>query len=194
MHPSPTDLQLSKLRIVVDPGHSPDNGSVGPTGLKEKDANLTIAKQLRRELEHRGAEVVMTRDDDSPLPLYDRPKIAKKARANLFISIHNNALPDGANPFINNGVSVHYYHPHSGALAHSVQKSLVGTLGLSDFGWYYGNLAVARPTQYPAILVESAFMIIPEQEALLKTEAFQKKIANAIVAGIEDFLKQQAND
>ena len=183
--------KLANCRIVVDPGHSPDPGASGPTGLKEKDANLDIAIQLKKELEREGANVVLTRSDDSPLLLYDRPKIAVREKADLFISIHNNALPDGINPFTNNGVSTYYYQPHAAALAHAVQKSLAAELDMNDFGWYYSNLAVDRPTQYPAILVECSFMMIPEQEALLKTEKFQKKVARAIADGVKDFFKSQ---
>ena len=70
-----------------------------------------------------------------------------------------------------------------------VHNAMVRHLGLNDYDWYYGNLAVNRPTQYPAILVECAFMMIPEQEAMLKTESFRKMISRAIIEGIEDFLR-----
>jgi N-acetylmuramoyl-L-alanine amidase len=93
---------------------------------------------------------------------------------------------------VNNGVSTYYYHPHSEPLAEHVQKALARRIELPDFGLYYGNFAVIRPTEYPAILVECAFMMIPEQEALLRTENFQKKIAGAIVEGIKDFLRGHA--
>ena len=188
---------INKLKdkiIIVDPGHSPDPGAIGPTGLIEAEANLNIALRLRDELTQKGARVVMTRDDMSPLPLYDRPEIAKLSGADLFVSIHNNALPDGINPFENNGVSSYYYHPHSIELARSIQTELLKATGLNDHGLYYGNLAVNRPTQYPAVLIECAFMIIPEQEALLKTEKFQKKVAGAVRKGIERFLKDYERD
>jgi N-acetylmuramoyl-L-alanine amidase len=61
---------------------------------------------------------------------------------------------------------------------------------LPDHGFYHGNLAVARPTQYPAVLVECAFMMIPEQEAALKTDEFRKQIAKGIVKGIKAFFKE----
>jgi N-acetylmuramoyl-L-alanine amidase len=183
---------ISDFRFVIDPGHSPDPGAIGPTGLTESEANLEISLRLKNELERRGAEVILTRCDDSPLPLYDRPKIAVLEKADIFISVHNNALPDGTNPFVNNGVSTYYYHPHSAPLARAVQNSMARSLGLKDFGFYHGNLAVNRPTQYPAILVECAFMMIPEREAMLKTKRFQKKIARAIIKGVEDFLRGRA--
>lgn len=181
--------EVSDLRIILDPGHAPDPGAIGPTGLTEKEANLNIVLQLKKDLEREGAEVVLTRASDTLLPLYDRPKIATREKADIFISVHNNALPDGTNPFENNGFSTYYYHPHSAALAHAVQNSMSRRIKLNDFDWYYGNLAVNRPTQYPAILIECAFMMIPEQEALLKTDKFRNKLSQAIIEGIKDFLR-----
>jgi N-acetylmuramoyl-L-alanine amidase len=181
---------LKYKKIVVDPGHSPDPGAIGPTGLKESRANLDIALALKRELEFKGATVILTRKDMSDLPLNERPIIANANDADLFVSIHNNALPDGVNPFENNGVSTYYYHPHSISLARAVQKRMLSVAGLKDFGLYYGNLAVNRPTQYPAILVECAFIILPEQEALLKTATYRSQVAKAIRMGIEDFLRE----
>jgi N-acetylmuramoyl-L-alanine amidase len=178
------------MKIAIDPGHSHDSGAIGPTGLKEKDANLWIAHELRQMLLHRGAEVMMTRYGHEHVPLYDRPDKAEKWGADLLISIHNNALPDGINPFENNGTSVYYYHPHSKPLAESIHKHLLKQTGLSDHGLYYGNLVLTRPTSMPAVLVECAFMMIPEQEALLKTDKFQRKCAKAILNGIEDYLRQ----
>ena len=175
--------------IVVDPGHSADPGAIGPTGYTEAEANLGIALVLKQKLESRGAKVIMTRMDQSNVPLYDRPIIAKLNNADIFVSVHNNALPDGVNPYKNNGTSTYYYHPHSIDLGRAIHKEMLKATGLPDHGFYHGNLAVNRPTQYPAVLVECAFMIIPEQEAMLKTDAFRRKIADAITRGIENFLK-----
>ncbi len=181
---------LSGKKIVIDPGHSKDPGSKGAAGYTEAEANLAIALILRDIFESKGAIVTMTRSDNSHVPLYDRPVIANQADADLFISVHNNALPDGVNPFENNGTATIYYHPHSISFAKAVHKELVKATGLRDFGFLHGNLAVNRPTQYPAIMVECAFMIIPEQEALLKTDKFRKKIAKSIVKGTAKFLKE----
>jgi N-acetylmuramoyl-L-alanine amidase len=185
--------KLKGKTIVVDPGHSKDPGAIGPTGYTEAEANLAIALALRKELQSKGANVVMTREDNSHVELYDRPMIAKLNDADLFVSIHNNAVPDGVNPFTNNGTSSYYYHPHSIDLARYIHTEMLKATGLPDHGLYHGNLAVNRPTQYPAVLVECAFMMIPQQEAMLKTDKFRKKVAKAILKGISNFLKEYNN-
>jgi N-acetylmuramoyl-L-alanine amidase len=187
---APRDVHSIKGKIIVlDPGHSADPGSIGPTGYTEAEANLAMALVVKNELTSRGARVIMTRSDASNVPLYDRPAIAKKAHAEIFVSIHQNALPDGVSPFGTFGVSTYYYHPHSIDLARDVLSSAVKHTGLIDYGLYHGNLAVDRPTQYPAMLIECAFMIIPEQEALIKSDKFRKQIAESIGDGIEQYLK-----
>lgn len=192
-HPPKLKRRLQGLRICLDPGHSPDPGAVGPTGLEEKVVNLRIAKKLKKILKNNGAEVVMTRSGMDSVALYDRPKIAIREGCDILISIHNNALPDGVNPFYNNGTATYYYHPQSLALAKEIQSELLKKLKLPDFGIYYGNLALTRPSQLPAVLVESAFMMIPEQEELLKTDKFQKKCAQAIYRGILNFIENAKN-
>jgi N-acetylmuramoyl-L-alanine amidase len=181
---------LKGLRICLDPGHSPDPGAVGPTGLTEKEVNLKIAEKLKSILKRNRAEVVMTRQGSEGVALYDRPNIAVQKDADLLISIHNNALPDGVNPFYNNGTSTYYYHPQSLALAREIQSELLKRLKLPDFGTYYGNLVLTRPSQLPAVLVECAFMMIPEQEELLKDDKFQKKCAVAIYQGLRNFIEK----
>jgi len=180
---------LDGLRICIDPGHSHDLGAVGPTGLPEKNANLWIAHELRQILLENGAEVLMTRMGHENLGLYDRVDLARKWDADLLISIHNNALPDGINPFTNNGTSAYYYFDQARPLAEAIHKRMLKATGLPDHGLYYGNLALTRITDCPAVLIECAFMMIPEQEAKLKTDRFQRKCAKAIYQGILDYLR-----
>jgi len=182
---------LHGVRVVVDPGHNPDSGAVGPTGLEERQANLEISLELARILERKGAEVVLTRATaDSALGLYDRTNLAIEAAGELFVSIHNNALPDGVNPFLNNGTSVLYYHPQSRRLAEAIQEELLPRTELPDRGVWHQNVAVLRMNEMPAVLVESVFMMIPEQEAALRSPASRRRIAEGVAAGIERFLSE----
>jgi len=186
--------KLKGLRICIDPGHSPEPGAVGPTGLEEKVVNLEIAYKLKKLLEKGGAEVVLTRYGMEGVEIYERPKKAVESSSHILISIHNNALPDGVNPFYYHGVSTYYYHPQSLELARSIQKELVDKLKLPDEGLYYGNLALSRPYQLLSVLVECAFIILPAQEELLREEKFQKRIASGIYQGILNYLKGEKND
>ncbi|HJR54715.1 MAG TPA: N-acetylmuramoyl-L-alanine amidase [Gemmatimonadota bacterium] len=184
---------LHGMRVIVDPGHNPDTGAVGPTGLEEREANLGISLELAEILERRGAQVVLTRATaDSALGLYDRTNLAIAAAGDLFVSIHNNALPDGVNPLLNNGTSVLYYHPQSRELAEAIQAELLPRTGLVDRGIWHQNVAVLRMNEMPAVLVESVFMMIPEQEAALRTPEFRRRIAEGVAAGIERYLGRPA--
>jgi N-acetylmuramoyl-L-alanine amidase len=92
-------LGLKIGRIVIDPGHGGhDTGTIGPTGLMEKDLCLDVALRLGKIIEQRlpGADVVYTRSDDTFVPLEERTNIANQAKADLFISIHANSSRDHA--------------------------------------------------------------------------------------------------
>lgn len=180
---------LRGRRIAVDPGH-PGAGSTGPTGLYEGDANLRVATRLVDLLAEAGATPVLVRTDGSAVGLYERTRRAREAGAELFVSIHNNALPDGIRPFDLTGTSTFYYHPHSAPLARAIQTALVRQLGLRDLGALWGDLAVVREPWMPAVLAEGAFMIVPEHEAALRTPAFRERYARGLLEGIEAFLSQ----
>ena len=86
-------LGLKVGRVVIDPGHGgKDTGTIGPSGLREKDLVLDIAHRLKDRLEERlGMDVILTREDDRFVPLEERTAIANSNSADLFISIHANA-------------------------------------------------------------------------------------------------------
>lgn len=174
--------------IAIDAGHPPF-GSTGPTGLYEGDATLAIAEQLKPMLEAEGAIVMMTRTTRDPVALNERPIIARRANAEAFVSIHLNALPDGANPLRISGTGTFFFHHHAEALARATQRGMVNEMGLSDLGVNYDNLAVARMTWAPAILCEGAFVILPEQEAALRTQEFQQRYARGILHGLEEYFR-----
>ena len=90
-------LGLKINRIVIDAGHGGyDAGTIGPTGIMEKDLCLDVALRLGKVIKQKlpGAKIVYTRSDDTFIPLEERTHIANEARADLFISIHANSSPD----------------------------------------------------------------------------------------------------
>ena len=177
--------------IAVDPGHPP-GGATGPTGLREAEANLGIGLEVKRLLEQEGARVFLTRTADVPLELWPRVDLAERAGVEILVSIHNNALPDGVNPLTNSGTSVYYNQPRSVPLARAVQAELVRRLGVPDLGIGRGDLAMVRTTWMPSVLTEGLFMIVPEQEAALRSPRGHRLYAEAVVEGIRRFLRERA--
>ena len=101
--------------------------------------------RLIERLRARGVWVDLLQEFDSRLNGFS---------ADVLVSIHNNALPDGINPFAHNGSSVYYNHPRSIPLAHDVQQALLGRLGLRDLGIGRGDFALVRGTWMPSVLTE----------------------------------------
>jgi len=182
---------LAGRRIAIDPGH-PGAGAHGPTGYYEGDANLGIARQLVALLSAEGAAPILIRADTLPLGLYERTGRAIAEDAELFVSIHNNALPDGVRPFGREGTSTYYFHPHSRELAAALQTGMLRSMGLRDLGYFWGDLAVARMSWMPSALTEGAFMMMPEHEAALKTPQFQRAYAVGVLNGLRAFLGARA--
>src|SRR5207245_9676967 len=90
-------LGLKIGRIVIDPGHGGhDTGTIGPTGLMEKDLCLDVALRLGKLIARSlpSAEIVYTRQDDRYVGLEQRTAMANQARADLFVSIHGNSRDD----------------------------------------------------------------------------------------------------
>ena len=184
---------LRGITVAVDPGHGPPEGRFGPTRYTEAEANLAISLELRRLLEQAGARVLITRTDASAVPLYERPLLAVRENADLFISVHNNAVGDGVDPWRNHGTSVFYFHPPSAGLASALQRELLAEFGLPDLGVGRWSLAVVRWSPwFPSALTESMFFIIPQQEAALANPQVQERIARAHLRGIEAFLRERA--
>ena len=77
----------------------------------------------------------------------------------------------------------------AGPLARSVQRGLVSQLGLQDLSVNYDNLAVVRATWYPSVLCEGAFLMVPDQEAALRTPEYQERYALGIADGLENYFR-----
>lgn len=180
---------LKDIVIAVDPGHGGDEfGAIGAFGDKEKDINLAISKNLKNELKRRGAIVFMTRENDKNVSLQDRVNFAKEKDAQLLISVHANALADGADPLKNKGTSVYYYHNQAKPLAEAILSSMTSELGINDDRVRQGSLALVRPTSCVSVLIEVGYIINPDDYALLLDKTFQQNCAKAIADGIEKYL------
>jgi N-acetylmuramoyl-L-alanine amidase len=177
---------LSGWKFCVDPGHGgSEYGAVGPTGLQEKDVNLAVALKLRDLLQAEGAEVLMTRTDDSAVSITQRWQMANSWGANRFISIHHNAMPDA--PSVNGTETLVYTYASQDSLelANSVQAELVGELGLPNRGIVpRSDVGVLKNTTMPAILTEASFISNPEQEQRLRDDSYLLREAQAIMRGI----------
>jgi N-acetylmuramoyl-L-alanine amidase len=193
------DNPLKGLRIMIDPGHPP-GGAIGPTGLTEREANLSIATRLRDQLTAKGATVLLTHSTlDGLVSSYKqveeldaRAALAVAQNVDLMVSVHNNAFPDGTNPFNNYGTTTYYYHPFSNALASQLEAAIVPVTGIPYLGAQHKSLAICRPTWMPCALTESLVMMFPDQEQALRDPQFLDKLAAAHVKGIEDFVRARA--
>lgn len=187
---------LAGKTIVVDPGHGGELPGARGIGCLEKDVNLAVALRVEKLLKSAGAIVLMTRKTDVDIPLAERPALACNHSADLFVSIHHNAM---GKP--NTGVSgtetfYHAYDSSSRALAHCIQSEVVAANGLkdrgvkSDYQMYPGSgFLVLRGCTMPATLVEVAFLDHAGDAACARDSAFQQKVAEAIVRGIKLYIE-----
>lgn len=187
-YPQYAKSDLRGKRIVLDPGHGgAADGSIGPLGAKEKDVVLKWSELLTKELRDKGAEVIVTRTDDRALSLYDRVRIARASGADAYLSLHTNALPDGENPYLRRGCGTYYYQPLSRPLAESIQSAIVSQTGQIDDGVFDANFAVVRPTDFPAVLIEAAYIIHPDEEQKLNDKKFLLDLSRGVVNGLLDY-------
>lgn len=187
------DGSLAGLKICVDPGHGgTENGSIGCNGIKEKTVNLDIALKFKAALERAGAQVIMTRmTDGETVSLDERVNIAVRSDADLLVSVHNNALPDGRDPWKEHGTSTYWYQPQSTELARQLKDAVIGAVDFPDIGCRFQNLALCRPTAMPAVLVEVGFMIHPEEFAQLLDPNVQARVAEGLLKGVRKYLARQ---
>ena len=186
---------LRGLTIAIDAGHRGavgDIGAIGPTRLTEVDATLAVTKRLAPMLRAAGAIVIEIRPDTVIVPLINRPILAERADADLFVSVHFNAFPDGVDPFANHGTTMFYYWPQSLGLARRLEREILGETTLPDRGVRYQNLGIPRTQWMPTVLTESLFLMFPQQEAALRDSAFIERLAGAHVRAMEAFVREQA--
>ena len=185
-----------KLKIFIDPGHGgSDPGAIytkvvdgKKVTYNEKDFNLDISLKLKEKLKNRGYEVFMSREKDEFVDLYDRTKMANSLNADLFISIHNNAIDNSSV----RGTMVLYKEKQQNGIipdkqfAQIVLDSIIKQVGTQNKGIVERpNLVVLRTSNMPAVLVEVAFGTNPQDLDLLLSDSFKDAVAKAIADAVE---------
>lgn len=185
----PAKLNLKHLTIGLDAGHGgPYSGAVAKTGLTEKEVNLDIILRLAKLLEKEGAKVVLTRDGDTGPSMAERKRIWREANVDLAVSVHNNS---GGGADASPGTSVYYKHLFDRPLAQCLHKRML-ELGVNNYGLTGNfNFSLNGPTDYPNALVEALFMSSDKELAMLSDPKWRQKIAEQILKGIKDYLKQK---
>lgn len=183
--PPPQNLNVSLrgLTIVVDAGHGGhDNGAPGRSST-EKNHALDIAQRLRKELDNRGATVLMTRDGDYFVTLQGRVDFANSRQADLFISCHIDSYASTST-----GTTTYYTSTASQPFAREVQNELAKASGLKSKGIIQRRLFVTRNTVMPSILTESCYISNPREEKLLRDPNFRQRLALGMAQGIANYV------
>lgn len=193
---------LDEITVVVDSGHGGiDPGKTSAGGVLEKDINLAIAFELKKELEDNGIKVIMTRESDEGL--YDKSDKNKKAvdlkkrcaiinesGAKLAISVHQNSYTDKNV----SGAQVFYYKKSEQGkiFAEFIQESLKNNLDSSNnrVAKYDNTYYILLHTQIPVVIAECGFLSNDEEAAKLSDKEYQNRVANALCLGILEYIKK----
>jgi len=195
--------------VILDAGHGGhDHGAVG-NGIREKDMNLDVVYRAGRMLQARGYKVLLTRRDDTFVPLEKRTALANRTPNAVFISVHFNdsknidasgietfvLAPRGV-PSMGRGElgvidnSVHPGHARDAEnilLASAVHSAMVARSQIPDRGIKRARFHVLRNSRIPSILIEGGFMRNPRDGRLIADPNYRQQLATAIVAGVERF-------
>jgi N-acetylmuramoyl-L-alanine amidase len=188
--------------IVIAAGHGGKDPGNMVNRNQEKTYTLLLAKALKQELVARGFKVVMTRDDDTFVDLEPQAVIARRAKADLFVSVHYNAVadvaPKGVETFSltpagaistnggtpSRGAAGNRYDSHNMLLAYQVHKAMLRRTDYEDRGIRRAQFMVLRELHMPGILVEGGFMSNPSDARKIYSAAHRKIMARAIAEGI----------
>lgn len=183
----PPSLHVRNLKIAIDAGHGGSNA--GATGVSskalEKNYTIRIAGELQKYLQHKGAQVIMTRATDTTIGNTDRVIWLQQQMPDVLISIHLNS---SGNPNVK-GVSTYYKHIGFRPLTTAILKRML-QLDLNEFGNVGNfNFIPNAATDFPNALVEVAFLSNADDEKKILDPRFHRAVAKKIYAGVKDWLK-----
>lgn len=200
------------VRILLDPGHGgKDPGCLSPDKkTKESQVVLQVAKHLAEDLKIWGFTVGMTRTTDQYLTLTQRTEIAKKWKADLFISLHINTvgntnkkvcglethiLPPSNAPATKDtkpyGKKLigHAFVKQSALLGYAIQQGMLQATKAEDRSLRYSNFSVLRSAPCPAVLLELGFMSHPTELKNMLNTTYQHLLIAGIVGGVRTYQK-----
>lgn len=197
--------------VAIDPGHGGRDPGTRSTllELEEKNLALAVAHRLKRSLEAEGFRVVLTRQDDRFVELTRRSKIANQAGADLFVSIHFNAVgnpaiegtetyvltPAGQRSTSENLDAVadtaafpgNQYDSWNTVLAFVVHRQLLHDLGGFDRGLKRARFQVLRGVECPALLVEAGYLSNPREARRMAGSRYQEQMVESLTLAIMHF-------
>ncbi|WP_162785101.1 SH3 domain-containing protein [Bacillus sp. P14.5] len=178
---------LKGKTILIDPGHGGrDSGTIGYRGTFEKELTLSTSQILYDLLKNAGANVILTRNDDSYSSLNTRVALAHYHDSDAFISIHYDSISDSSVK----GYTAYYYHQYQKELSQTVLDSLAKSLSSRNRGLKQGDYYVIRENKQPAVLLELGYLSNPSEEALSSTHSFQDMAARSIYYGLDDYFSE----
>ena len=207
-------MPVTNKTIILDAGHGGiDPGSINSDKtVKEKDVNLEITLKLRELLESSGALVILTREDDSSLytedgrktirqkyneNLKNRKKIITESNADMFVSIHMNALSGVKDASKYHGAQTFYPagKEDSVKLSKYIQQELKRVVDKTNNREIKPreDLYLLKENEIPSILIECGFLSNEKESRLLSNEKYQEKIAWSIYVVIQKYYSENMN-
>jgi N-acetylmuramoyl-L-alanine amidase len=178
---------LKGKSIVIDPGHGGrDSGTIGYRGTLEKELTLSTSQILYDLLKNAGANVILTRNDDSYSSLSTRVALAHYHDSDAFVSIHYDSINDSSIK----GYTAYYYHHYQKELSQTVLDSLSKSLSSRNRGLKQGDYYVIRENKQPAVLLELGYLSNPSEEAMTSTHSFQDMAARSIYNGLDAYFSE----
>lgn len=199
-----SSIPVSTHTIILDAGHGyPDGGAVGTDGSIESDLNLNIVLKLQTLLESSNCNVILTRSDENGIyettadsirkqkisDMENRVKIANNSNAELFLSIHQNKLPQsqysGFQTFFKNKDET------SKQIAENIQTSLDNFIKKEKSRTIksISGIYLTKNVNIPLVIVECGFLSNEQENKLLQTDEYQNELAWSIYIGIMDYFQ-----
>lgn len=189
-----SDTPLSGIHIVLDAGHGGyDNGASGANkNASEKDLNLSIVLSAAEKLRTLGADVTLSRADDTAVALAERMDLLEQLEPDLCVSIHQNSMNYNVDITRVRGTLALWCMDGGLLLSDTVGRAMAESLGRNYRGNAYQALALCRNPKFPAALIETGFITSVEEYEQISSVGGIESAAEGVVKGILDYYKKQA--